>query len=590
MSARAAGRSLGVAALLGWGGTTALGAQLPQLPRLTGPALLWRGEMGTYGELYHTSAAIARRPGETGRFFLNSTATLFGHVTVGVNLLLSSEDGLVSTAGFGGLPGRQRVSQFGLHPEWGWGRADIGTFSGSYTPYTWNGVRVTGLGFEVNPGLLRLAAFGGQARSAVDGGAPTGSFTRGTVGGRVGIGRRTSGRPGTYFDVVVVRAWDNVSSLPVPVDTALPPNSPAALAANPFAVTPQDNLVVSGAGGLALFDRRLSWRGEVAGSVLSPDRRASPLATGTLGGYPGFLRGLVTPRVGTHADYAYSTELQLRLPRLPGASPTSPRTLTATLGLRYVGPGYATLGAASLPNDQQAIDLKTTIRFARWSLQAHGLRQNDNLIGQKLATTVRRRVDGTFTFQAGRAWTVSARGSYLTMGNGLQDNLSRIAYSTWSFGASQSISFGPRRRWETLSLNYNYQRAGDANPLRASSAFVAHTADLSAGLRMSAALTLTPSLGFARSWAGSSEPATRATYGISAAWRAMGGRLSSTASLSRTRYSRTHAWTGSASARYALTAQDALSLSLQLNRFSDTATPLNGYNEQLMILRWTHQL
>lgn len=570
---------------------SALAAQVPRVP--AGPVLQWRGELGSYGELYHNSGNTNRRPGETGRLFLNSTATLFGSLTVDVNLLLTTEDGAGSTTGFGGIPGRQQIAQFGLHPQWRWGRGHLGSFSDQYTPLTYSGVRVTGAAFDLNPGLLRVAAFGGQSRSAVLGGAATGSYQRTTVGGRLGVGRRPApGQPGSYFDVVVMRAWDDVSSLPAPVDTTLPPNSPGgggAVAANPFAVTPQDNLVVAGVAGLSLLERRLVWRTEFATSVHTLDRRATPLADETLQDYPRLFRSLLTPRIGTHADYAYSTEVQLRVARLPGATPTAPRTLTAALGYKNVGPGYVSLGVGSLPNDLRALTLRTSVRFRRWSLNLDGMRQRDNLLDQKLATTTRYRTGGTFTLQATRAWSATVRGNYLTMGNDLADPLQRTDYAAWTIGTGHTLSLGPRRRVESVSLDYTYQRAGDDNPLRTSSSFLAHTVDLRASVRMNTNLRLIPSVGVASSRADTNARVTRATYGVSGVWRALGGRLTSTTSLSRSRYGRANTLVGTLNGRYQVTSQDALVLTIQTNRFRDVATPVNGFNEYLVSLRWTRQ-
>jgi hypothetical protein len=97
---------------------------------------------------------------------------------------------------------------------------------------------------------------------------------------------------------------------------------------------------------VSLLEQRLAWRAEVAASAHTRDRRATELRDSVVEDYPGVLRSLFTPRVGSHLDYAYSTELQLRIPTLPGATRESPRTLTANLQLRSVGPGYVALGAA----------------------------------------------------------------------------------------------------------------------------------------------------------------------------------------------------------------------------------------------------
>ena len=95
----------------------AAGPSAAQLPLLGGGngTVGWQGEIGSYAELYRRAGGTSGplRPGETGQIYLNSTISLAG-MTVGLNLLATSEDG--ASAGYGGLPGRQDISQFGIHP------------------------------------------------------------------------------------------------------------------------------------------------------------------------------------------------------------------------------------------------------------------------------------------------------------------------------------------------------------------------------------------------------------------------------------------------------------------------------------------
>lgn len=566
---------------------TPLTAQVPSLPPAGAPPIRFSGELGSFGEVYRRAGTPGRRPGETGRVYLNGNAVLFGSVMVGVDLLATTEDG--TSLGYGATTGRQNISQLGLHPQWGWGRAHLGSFSDAYTPLTYNGVQLTGAAFDVDPGRVRVGAFGGRAAGAVPGGATTGSFRRTVAGGRVGIGRQTPGRPSTFFDVVLVRAWDDPNSLSV--DTTLPPNAPttgAPATVNPYAVTPEDNLVVAGVGGLTFLQGRLAWRGELATAVHTRDRRATALDDDQVD-VPGLLRGLVTPRVGTHLDYAYSSELQLRVRHLPGATPSSPRTLIASLGYRHIGPGYTSLGVASLGNDLRALDARASVRFGRWSAQLQTGRQSDNLIGQKLSTTTRYRAGGTLTLRATRAWTATLRASLLTMGNGSADTLQWMDYRAWSLGMGHTVSLGPRRRVESLSFDYNYQDAGDANPRRASTEFNAHTANARLTIRLGTALQLTPAVGFARSRSDTAPAVTRATYGAGVAWRLLGGRLTTTGSLGRSTYSRSNTWTGTFGSRFQLTSQDDLVLHVQFNRFRDVAASGTWFDEQTVNLRWARR-
>ena len=574
--------------LLAVAGAPLLAAQLPSLPSQGPRARGFCGVRGRCGVLSRRAAAPGRRPDESLRLYLNADASLFGSLTVGVDLLVTTEDGF--SLGASGLPGRQNISALGLHPRWKWGSAHLGSFSDSYSPLTWNGVLVRGAAFDLRPGRLQLAAFGGRSAAPVVGGAVNGSYQRAIAGGRVGFGHEQFGRPSTFVALSAVRVWDDPNSLPPP-DTTLPPNAPAGqpVPVNPYAVTPEENVVVSASGGVAFLAGKLAWRGELAGAAHSRDVRASELDT-SAADIPGVLRGLITPRVGTHADYAFTSELQLRQVRLPGATPRSPRSLTATLAYRHVGPGYTSLGVASMGADLQALDGRANLRFARWSLQLQAGRQNDNLARQKLHTTTRHRLGSTAVLRFSRAWTATLRGNLITMGNGSADSLEWMDYSNWTLGMGHSFSFGPRRTFESLSFDGYYSRAGDANPLRASTDFAALVANARLAIRLGTSMQLTPTVGVSRSQSDTLPTVTRATYGVGAAWRALGGRLSTTGSVSRSTFSATDTWLAVLGSRFQLTQRDDLILNFQVNRYADTATPANGFDEQILNVRWARRL
>jgi hypothetical protein len=574
-----------------------------QSPAPATPRIEWRGEIGSYAEAYGISGREPRRPGETGRLYLNSTARLYGKVSVAVNGILTTESG--PAAGFGGLPGRQSLNQFGVSPQWSWGRAHAGSFSEFYTPTTLSGIRITGAGFDVRPGLLHIGAIGGRAQQAAFGGLTSGSFERWIAGGRVGVGRPvSSGRRGAFIDVMMLRSWDDPGSLPSPDDTAAyGPFLPDSLAAqpdtallprdsiNPFAVTPQENAVVGLASGVPLFGGRIYWSGEINGSIHSRDRRASPLGDSAIDErYSGLMRRLVSPRVGTHADHAWRTEIDLRLDRLPGATPRAPRSLAATIGYRYVGPGYTSLGSAFLPNDQEGIDGRAVLRLGRTAIHLDGMRQTDNLIGQKLETTVRNRFGGAVTLQPARRWSSSFRATRVGMHNDADDPLRVVDYSAWVLGTSQTWMIGSRSRIRSMTGTLNAQRVGDENPARASSRLRSHGGDLRVVIGLAPRFTLTPTAGLVRSTVGSAETESRATYGLAADWRSTAGRWSNSVMVMQSQITRTDALTARFVSRLRVTGADALVLTVRGNQYRSLVDPEGNFDERSISLQWSRQL
>lgn len=571
-----------------------------QTPRPTLPPVRARGEIGSEGELYGITGRDPRRPAQSGNVFFRPSLA-FGSLRLTGNFLLSTEGN--SPIGLGGYPGRQQINQFGLTPQWRWGKAHLGSFADSYTPLTWSGVRVNGAGFDVSPGVLRLGAFAGSSRQAVFGGATTGSFARHMAGGRIGIGRRPDfGTGSTFLDVVFIRAWDDAGSLP-PVpdslaggllpdslrtqpDTALLPTLPL----NPFAVTPQDNAVISTAAGTSLFGGALGVKGELAGSIHSRDRRASGLSPDVLPGYPRLLRGLITPRVGTHADVAFNTEADLRIARLPGATTTSPRSLTARLVYRSIGAGYVSLGTPYTPNDLRGIDYRTSLRLRHWTLQIDGLSQHDNLLGQKLGTTHRSRVGALFVMQPARSWNTLVRVSTMGMTRDIPDSLGAIDYSAKLLGITQSWIPGHRVGLRSLTASYTRQWAGDANPLRSASTLDSHAGNVRLTLALTPDVSISPTVGVIQSLVGSAESTTRGSFGLAGNWRDPERRWTTSGSLSRSQVGRSNALNGRLSVRYQLTGDDTMTLTARLNSYRNPSDSKLNFVERILSLRWSRHL
>jgi len=579
------GRALCGAVMLLAAGPAAAQIGLPSAPS---SGLGLRGDMGTMSEAYGISGAEARRPWGTQQLYLNPTLSLLGSVDLTVNLLLSTEQG--SDVGLRGLPGRQNLNELGLHPRWRWGRGHLGAFNETYTANTLGGIRLRGAGLELNPGIFRVGAFGGRASSAVFGGLTTGSYARTMVGGRIGLGRdpQRVQRP-SFLEIIVLRAWDDENSLPA-ADSAAAPVLPEGADANPFAVTPEDNLVAAVVGGLRLFGERLYWTGEVDAAVHTRDRRASPLAQAELDGYPGLLNDILTPRIGTHGDYAYSTELELRVAHLPGTTRQSPRTLVASLGYRYAGPGYVSLGTPISLNDLRRIEAKTAVRVGRAMWRLDGWRQRDNVLGQKLATTTRHRLAQTVSVQPTRGWTAALNVAYLDMANDAGEDARRVNYGNWTVGTTQALSFGREARIPALTLSYAFQRAEDPTPARIGSRLRSHTLDARVGVRLAERARLTPSVGVQRGLTGAEPWNTRLTYGMAAEWQSPERAWTLSASVLSARFSAgSDAVRASIGARWRMTGADQLAFTAQTGRYTDVPTGEGAFEEYTARLQWSRR-
>lgn len=550
-----------------------------QVEALEGPPLSFSGQAGTFSELYGVSGAERRRPAATARLYFRPTLSLYGLMSVRGDFLISTEGSQF------GAQARQDVNRYSLSPDWGWGRATVGDFSGSYSPLTYNGIRARGASLELERGALDLSVFGGRSRRAVDAGAVSGSYSRTVAGGRLGIGDPEQ----TSLALVMVTALDDPDSLNEPVDTTfLDPQPDTTFVEdtlsvgrdNRFAITPQQNLVASLIGTLALFDGRVKLEGELAGSGYTRDRRSDVIDNPeVLDRIPGFAQALFTPRTSSSADYAYTLEGEI--------SPVP--ALTSTVTFRNLGAGYVSLGTASLLSDRREIRSRTALRLGRVNASLDLGRQNDNLADQKAFTTTRDRIGASLSTRVTRRWSSSLRFQRATLDNEATDQERWIAYGSWLLGTRQSIAFGRRSLARSTSIDYNFRATGDDNPLRVASTSWSHTASWSLVVQPSRVFSITPTAGLVHSKFGQEPWATRTNLGIGGQLAMARGRWVSGLNLSRTHVHRTTRLQASLTSRFKLTESDAFVLGARLSDNDNLADPEMSFRESTVSLRWTRR-
>lgn len=521
------------------------------------------GDIGAYGEWYSIAGRERRRPSGSARLFFRPTVSLFNAVSMSFNFLLSTE----------GNSQRQQINQLGVSPRWSWGYAHVGDFSESYTPLTLNGVMIRGGGVTLNPGAFRFSTVGGFTRRAVAGVSGGGSFERYLYGGRIGVGDERE----SYIDLLFVRARDIPSSFQQAAPDTLPAidSTQVGTLVNTLTESPQENLVLGMAGALTLFDHAVRITGEVNGSAFTRDMRSTPLDNEKI---PTAVTKLFVPRVSTSADYAYITgvEVDLHPVRVKGA-------------YRYIGPGYVSLGTASLINDQREFSVGTAMQFSGWSVRLDWSRQNDNLIDQKQHTTIRHRYNGSVTFRPVSTWSVTLLGNHLNMRNHAPNDTVRIDFSTVSIGTNQVVVTGSEGVFRTIALQYLFSKSDDGNPLRQSTGYRSHTVSLTSPLVFAQDLTINTSVNLVISRFGTQAFTGTQSYILTPQYRAYSGALSLSFSLGLTRAPGTTSLLAMILSQLRLSPADVVSLSLRRTGFSSGEVMPGDYQEYVASLTLSHR-
>jgi hypothetical protein len=343
------------------------------------------------------------------------------------------------------------------------------------------------------------------------------SYERSITGVKIGYGRTD----GASFDLNIMNARDRLNSIAdIPVDTNTADTSVLDFEQNPVAVTPQENLVLSAATNLVFLQRKVKWRSEVAGSAITRDRRSAELDNS---GVPEFFRNLFTPRKSSGADFAYTSDMNVDL-----------RKLSFSAGFHYNGPGYVSLGLASLISDNQEVTAGAVWRFRNGLVRLDGALQHDNLIHQKSYTTNRSRISSTVSYRFSPNWNATAGASFVGMANDAHSDTTRLDYSNWILRTGQYFTFRRQIGVRSISLDYTFQQASDKNPLRRSSGANSHSAILSALCGISSATEIVPSIALINSRAGEGSRILTQTYSLSARHLALQRKLVSSATMTVT--------------------------------------------------------
>lgn len=534
------------------------------------------GQAGLYGELYGISGRDARRPSSTGRLFLRPSITFLNELTLNVNVLLSTE----------GISARQSINKIGLDPSWSWGSAHVGDFSESFSDYTLNGITIRGGGVNIHPGEgFRFSVVGGRTKRAVSGGARNKSYSRSIYGAKLGVGKQS----GSHLELMVVRAKDEVGSLPPDsalvtpgairadtIDTSVVGNAPPV---NPYAVTPQENLVGGINWQLNVIPNKLTWSSEVSGSIHTRDLRSNKVDVEDLD-LPKFASNIFTPRYSSSADFVASSQLSLRLSKF-----------NIETGYKWIGPGFTSLGTSYLINDQQEFSTRASYRFSGTSISLNWARINDNLIDQKRFTQVQNRYGGTITTRFTDSWNSSFTANIIGRGNDAENDSARTSFNNLVLTTTQSVRFSEDTPFRNVSMNYSFQRSDNETGVQFQNTSTTHTFNTNLSLSWSESLSSSARFGLVSSTVSDTMSTVTQTYGASLRHRALENRLNNSFSFSASIREQAVSYRTRLNSSYKLSEKNRVSLSLSMSNFRRDKNMGTGssFSEFTGSLRVTHQ-
>jgi hypothetical protein len=523
---------------------------------LTDPIRI-QGQARALGELYGVQGTDRRRPSSASRLYISPTLYYTDYVSVGIDLMLSDEGSSV----------RQDMNIMSLKPSWKWGRAYIGDFSLPFSRYTFQGMNVKGGGLELFPGWLRFAAGGGQSKRAVEGNVLQQSFDQSLYTGRLGIQFESS----SFVDVIVLKARDDPGSRrqpdaelyePVIVDTLEteldtlwiePPY-------NPYATTPQENVLVGITGSLRFLDNRLRIDFEGSGSAFTQNLWAKALPMDSLQVWDpvtSLLESVFQPRRGSNIDYAMRTEFSFRSDDLQVRS-----------GYGRIGPGYQSLGTPSTVNDRQEWMLDTRYRLGQNRLSVHYTRFSDNLSDQKQSTNIRNQFRLGLNRHA-QSYRSSYQFNVLKMNSDAPFDSLMWDYTNLVLNTHQSLVFDSNHRIRQIGVRYTFQRS-DKNLYHQSTQSRYHTLKLTTMVTLLNRLSFNGSAGLSRRQSSNQGTFTTQVYTARLNHQGFRNRLSTSFFITSSMVRDTDVFRSGVSSTFRLTQHNTLMFRVTYNVFNGT--------------------
>lgn len=336
----------------------------------------------------------------------------------------------------------QPFNRYGVSPYYKWITLHGGYRSIRMNPYVMSGVQFLGGGVEMNPKGFRFSAFYGrfakpiaQDTNATITEAPNAAFKRMGYGAKVGMGNRRS-----YFDLSLVKVYDEVQSIAL-LDSA--------------SLKPQDNVALGVSSKLAL-SKRLNFSMDVGLSLLNRDLNLVVLDTvQQFNPFPSFFQ----PRVGVQLLKAGNASISY-----------NHKNFGLKVQAKQVDPDYRALAAFYQQTDIRSITIEPSIRLMKNKIKLSGSigKQQDNITGRKSYTSVRTISSANLGLQPTKNYNLNLNysnyGTAQEQGLRVVNDTFRVAQNNLSLSLSQNYTVINKLRSMNFTMNVSYQELQDLNP------------------------------------------------------------------------------------------------------------------------------
>ncbi len=346
---------------------------------------------------------------------------------------------------------------------------------------------------------------------------------------------------------------------------------------NPYAVTPQENLLVATKGRITLLKNKISLDFDGGGSAYTRDIRSTEINPDS-SGIPDFFSGLYKSRVGSHYDFAVNTLLNLNF-----------KSFSTKIGFKNIGPGYYSLGTAYLLNDIREYSIMNAFRIKQVSVSLGYIRQNDNLIRQKLFTTSRNIITSSLNAMITKFWNSSLSFNYINLKNDSDNDSTKTSFGSFFIGMNQLFMIKPQGVFRNINLNYAFNSSDNKSYLLQNIKSTVHTLNLSAGLNPIPNLSTTLSAGFITSEVADTSKIFTHNYSVLLQLSNFSNKLVTSLNLASAFSEGSGSFRAMLSPNYRFSKKDQIGIFVSYTKYNGIVGSAGDFNEFLAGLNYSHR-
>jgi hypothetical protein len=339
-------------------------------------------------------------------------------------------------------------AQLGISPAYKWIKLHLGYRSIAFSPLVFDGQSFLGAGIELSPKGFYFGAFYGRLNAAISEDTTYGhtlqpQYARMGYGLKIGVGNSKNN-----ISFQVFHAKDDSGSIHRVYDSLT-------------TILPQENSV-AGASWHFTFFRKLSFTGDLAGSLLNRDQSYEQIDS--IGYYkiPRLVQKLMPINYSSVFSYAGQAQLSLLL-----------KNFNASAGYRRIQPDFVSLGVPYALNDLEMINgnIGTSLDKGRISMNAAYNSQHNDLSHMLSSSLLTRTGNVSLNAFVNRHLNVNMNltGVQVYQRDGLLKLSDSVRMNQFMFTAtlSPSLNFADETRQHTIGASVSYTDLDDHNPVTA---------------------------------------------------------------------------------------------------------------------------